>query len=98
VLYKFHKLTEKEVDIVVELIIKYYEITTRYPVYDKDLVSKLLFDVDVKRHIKEKYNIKDPVLQNYMTTFRKKKVIIDGLLNPNYIPPKEQFELKFVFL
>jgi hypothetical protein len=97
ILYKFHKLTNKELDVVVELIIKYYDIINKYPVHDKELVSKMLFDVSVKRMIKEKHHIQDAVLQNYMTVFRKKGVIVDGLLNPNYIPPLEPFEIKIEF-
>lgn len=95
-LHHFHGLTDKELDILVELILKYYEITTK--VTDIKMVNQLLFSVDTKREIKKKLNIKDPVFQNYMTAFRKKQVIKDSGINLSYIPPREQFEIKFLFL
>lgn len=95
-LHHFHGLTEKEIEILVELILKYYDITSK--VNDAKMINTLLFSVDTKREIKKKLNIKDPVFQNYMTTFRKKKVITDSGLNLSYIPPREQFEIKFLFL
>jgi hypothetical protein len=97
-LYNLHKLTEKEVDIIVEFILRYYDIIAKYPVHDDELISKMLFDPSVKKKIKDKYNMKDTVLQNYMTVFRKKGVIKGNMINKSYIPPKESFELVFKFI
>ena len=97
VLYKFHKLTDKETDIVIDLIVKYYDIITKYPVHDEELINKLLFNIDVKKEIKQKHNLKDAVFQNYMTIFRKKGIIKDKGLNKYFIPPMDPFEIKMIF-
>jgi hypothetical protein len=97
-LHKWHSLRDKEIDILVELILKYYEIVNKYPVHDDLLINKLLFDIDVKKNIKVKFNMKDGVLHNYLTILRKKGALKDKGINPSYIPPKESFELKLVFL
>jgi len=97
-IYKFHKLTDKEVLILIEFIVKYYEIITKYPVHDAELVNKLLFDIDVRKKIRTKLNIKPGVFENYLTSFRKRGVIVEKGLNPAYIPPKEPFKLEITFL
>jgi hypothetical protein len=99
VIYKFHKLTDKEIAILVELVLQYQEIQTKYAsTKDTDLFNKLLFDVDVKKKIKEKLQIKDSVFQNYLTVFRKKGVIKDNKLVVHFIPAIEPFDLIIKFL
>lgn len=99
IIYNFHKLTDKEIDILVELIVNYQLIELKYPtVKDPELFNRLLFDPTVTKKIKEKLQIKDSIFQNYMTTFRRKKVIEGRVLNPNFIPPKETFDLTFRFI
>lgn len=96
-LHKFHKLTDKEVEILVELLLRYYDIIKKYPVHDDELIGKLLLDIEIKKRIKTKLNIKDSVFENYMTKFRKQGVLKDRVINKSYIPPLEPFELKIMF-
>lgn len=99
VIYKFHKLTDKEIDILIVLVLCYYEIQTKYAsTNDTDLFNKLLFDVDSKKKIREKLQIKDSVFQNYLTVFRKKGVIKDNKLVVHFIPAIEPFDLIFKFI
>jgi len=99
-LYKFHKLTDTEISIVVEFTLAYYKIadTFKEGTNSRHLINKLLFDTDSRKQLQESLNLKEDVFNNYLSKFRKKKVIVDNMLNPNYIPPPGKFtlELKFV--
>jgi predicted RNA binding protein with dsRBD fold (UPF0201 family) len=96
--YKFHKLTDKELDILLVFVMKFYSLLHKYNTKDLDLVNKLLFDVDIKKEIREELGIREGVFDNYLTIFRKKGVIKGKTLNPSYLPPEEPFELHFKFL
>jgi len=98
-IYKFHKLTDKEIEIVVELIIQYYKVsqTLRDP---KDIatLSKLLFSTEVRKEIRDTLGIKEDVFNNYISKLRKKGVVVSDTLNPNYIPPYGKFALTLNFI
>lgn len=99
VIYKFHKLTDKEIDILVELVLAYQNIQAKYPtVTDTDLFNKLLFDTANKKEVRDRLQIKDSVFQNYLTVFRKKGVIKDNKLVVHFIPAVEPFDLIFKFI
>ena len=99
-IYKFHKLTDKEIDIVVEFILSYYEISGTFKEAGKsrELINKLLFDTDNRKILQKKLDLKEELFNNYLSKFRKKGVLINDMLNPNYIPPPGKFilELKFI--
>jgi hypothetical protein len=97
-IYSFHKLTDKEMEILTQLIYHYQLIEQKYStVKDPELFNRLLFDTQVTKQIKEKLHVSDPVFQNYMTTFRKKGVIVGRSINPRFLFPKEPFNLTFIF-
>lgn len=94
ILYKFHKLTDKEIEIATEIIMSYSTILKRH---GKEIADKLIFDTENKKTIRNKLQISDPVFQNYLTALRKKKVIVGKTIASSYIPPLEDFNLKFMF-
>lgn len=99
-IYKFHKLTDKEIDIVVEFILTYYEISVTFKEASKStkLINKLLFDTDNRKMLQQKLGLKEEVFNNYLSKFRKKGVLINDMLNPSYIPPAGKFTLELNFV
>jgi hypothetical protein len=98
VLYKFHKITDKEMTIFLELVYKFYDIQRRLNnTQDTKSINKLLFDLESKQEIQQKLNIKDAVFQNYMTVFRKKGVILNNQIHPLLVPPAGEFTLAIKF-
>jgi len=96
VLYQFHRLPDKELSLLVELI--YYYLKFFYKYNDEELAYKLLYDLDTKKEIRKNLeNMKDPVFQNYLSTFRKKKIIIDKRIVKQFIPPVNNFDLVISF-
>jgi len=98
-IYKFHKLTDTEITIVVEFILSYYEIadTFKKGTNTRVLINKLLFDTDNRKKLQETLGLKEEVFNNYMSKFRKKGVLVDDMLNPNFIPPPGIFALELNF-
>jgi len=98
ILYKAHNLTNKQLDILLRLILKYQEIEKKYsPLKDTDLFNRLLFSADSRKEIRDLLGINDNVFQNYFSALRKKKVIKNNKLVTQYVPPLDDFELVFVF-
>ena len=83
VLYKFHKLTDKEIDTLAEIIIKYKQLEIKY---DKDVASKLFLDKDSRKEIREKLKMEDQVFRNYLVVFRKKGILIQTGIIKGFIP------------
>ena len=80
----FHRLTKQKKDVLSLLLYnyyKYYKITE-----DQKIIWKMVFDIDTRESIKEDLDINDPVFQNILSFFRKKKIIIDKRINKIYIP------------
>ena len=94
VLYQFHKLTDKEVEITTELVMSYSLLLKRY---DKDVANQLIFSTENKKKIRAVLGMDDPIFQNYLSNLRKKKVIVDKTISPQYIPPAKDFNLIFKF-
>lgn len=94
--YKLHNLTDKEQEVLINFIIEYYEISKN--VKDPKMVNIVLFDKDTKEKLAKKMKIQKGVFDNYLSTFRRKNVIIDNNLNPSFVPPQEAFEIAFRFV
>jgi hypothetical protein len=95
VLYQFHKLTDKEINLLTELIFYYTDYVDQYG--DK-LANKLLFDKDTSIQIRKNLdNMADTVYRNYLSNLRKKNVITGRTLNTKFIPPLNNFELSVSF-
>lgn len=81
----FHKLTNKEIDVVALLL--YYHDEYKNETKNKKMLWKYVFDYETKMLIKKELdNMKDQILQNILTSLRKKKVVINNKINPVYIP------------
>lgn len=95
----FHGLTPQQQSVL--SLFLYYHYKFKKEITNNKILWKLVFDYETKRLIKEELGVKDSVLQNILTTFRKQNIIIDGKINPLYIPELEEdakdFKVIFYF-
>ena len=55
-------------------------------VKDPDILDKVLMSEDTKRIVREECNITLPHFQVIMGKLRKNQIIVDGKINPRFIP------------
>jgi len=95
-LYKFHHLTNKEMQLLVELIIINSDLVTNH---GEDIASKLLFHKDNKIKIMKSLDgMTSPVFHNYLSNLRQKKVISGKSIVKTFIPPTEDFKVIISFI
>lgn len=83
-LQPFHHLTEREMEVATSLVKQRYELSK--VVSDNDILDRLVMSEDTKRKVREECNITLPHFQVIMGKLRKNNIIVDGKLNPRYIP------------
>ena len=80
----FHKLTDREIDVITSFVKQRYELSK--VITDSDILDKVTMSEDTKRKVREECGITLPHFQIVMSKLRKSKVIIDNKINPRYIP------------
>ena len=80
----FHKLTERETDIMAAFLKQRYELSK--VVSGQDILNKLTMSDDTKKKIREECNISQAHFQVIMTKLKKSKMIENGNINPRFIP------------
>lgn len=80
----FHKLTDREIDVIAAFVKQRYELSK--VIKDNEILDKVTMSEDTKRKVREECNITLPHFQVIMGKLRKNKVIIDGKINPKFIP------------
>ena len=80
----FHKLTEREIDVITSFVKQRYELSK--VIKDNEILDKVTMSEDTKKKVREECNITLPHFQVIMGKLRKNKVIIDGKINPKFIP------------
>ena len=83
-LQPFHHLTEREMEVATSFVRQRYELSK--VVSDNGILDKLVMSEDTKRKVREECNITLPHFQVIMGKLRKNNIIVDGKLNPRYIP------------
>ena len=83
-LQPFHHLTEREMEVATSFVKQRYELSK--VVSDNDILDRLVMSEDTKRKVREECNITLPHFQVIMGKLRKSNIIVDGKLNPRYIP------------
>lgn len=95
----FHKLTDREIDVITSFVKHRYELSK--VIKDADILDKVVMSEDTKRKVREECNITLPHFQVIMGKLRSSKVIIDGKINPRFIPNIEEedgfFKLLLLF-
>ena len=83
-LQPFHHLTEREMEVAASFVKQRYELSK--VVSDNGILDRLVMSEDTKRKVREECNITLPHFQVIMGKLRKNNIIVDGKLNPRYIP------------
>lgn len=83
-LQPFHHLTDREMDVITEFVKLRYELSK--VIADNEILDKVTMNEDTKKKVRERCNITLPHFQVIMGKLRKNNVIIDGRINPRYIP------------
>lgn len=95
----FHKLTDREIDVITSFVKHRYELSK--VIKDDNILDKVVMSEDTKRKVREECNITLPHFQVIMGKLRSSKVIIDGKINPRFIPNIEEedgfFKLLLLF-
>lgn len=98
-LQPFHKLTEREIDVITSLVKQRYELSK--VIKDDEILDRVTMSEDTKRKVREECNMTLPHFQVIMGKLRKSKVIIDNKINPRFIPnireDSETFQLLLLF-
>ena len=80
----FHHLTEREMDVITSLVKHRYELSK--VISDSEILDKVTMSDDTKRKVMQECDITLPYLQVILGRLKKNRVIIDGKINPKYIP------------
>ena len=84
----FHNLTEREMDVIASFVKQRYELSK--VIKDNEILDKVTMSEDTKKKVREECDISLPHFQVIMGKLRKNKVIIDGKINPRYIPSVDE--------
>lgn len=84
----FHKLTAREMDVATAFVKQRYELSK--VIKDPEILDREVMSEYTKRKIREECNITLPHFQVIMGKLRKNQIIIDGKLNPRFIPNIEE--------
>lgn len=83
-LQPFHKLTDREMDVIASLVKQRYELSK--VIKDIDILDKVTMSEDTKKKVRKECNITLPHFQVIMGKLRKNKVIVDNKINMRFIP------------
>ena len=89
----FHNLTEREMDVITSFVKQRYELSK--VIKDNEILDKVTMSEDTKKKVREECDISLPHFQVIMGKLRKNKVIIDGKINPRYIPSVDEENSSF---
>jgi hypothetical protein len=79
-----HSLTNKEKDVIASLLKNRFELSSL--ISDPVLLDKWLMSDDVKKKVKEECGVSEAFFQVILGKLRKTNMIIDGRINPKFIP------------
>lgn len=80
----FHNLTDREMQVASSLLKRRYELSK--VIQDEVILDKVVMSEDTKKVVREECNISLPHFQVIMGKLRKNKVILEGKINPRFIP------------
>jgi hypothetical protein len=80
----FHNLTDREMDVIASFVKQRYELSK--VIKDKEILDKVTMSEDTKKKVREECEISLPHFQVIMGKLRKNKVLVEGKINPKYIP------------
>ena len=95
----FHNLTDREIDVITSFVNQRYELSK--VITDNAILDKVVMSEDTKRKVREECGVTLAHFQVIMGKLRKNKIIIDGKINPRFIPNidenSDSFQLLLLF-
>jgi hypothetical protein len=92
----FHKLTERETDVMAAFLKQRYELSK--VIKDQEVLNKYTMNEETKRKVREECGITQAHFQVIMTKLKKSKMIENGRINPKFIPRVEEDAKNFLLL
>ena len=80
----FHNLTDREIDVITCFVKQRYELSK--VISDEDVLDKVVMNEDTKRNVREECQVSLPHFQVIMGKLRQNNVIVNGKINPKFIP------------
>lgn len=80
----FHNLTDREMQIASTFLKRRQELSK--VIQDDSILDKVVMSEDTKKAVREECNISLPHFQVIMGKLRKSKIILNGRINPKFIP------------
>lgn len=92
-----HNLTPEEIKVLAMFLSERNELQDK--IIDEDLMNEHLFGTKIRKKIEAAMNYETTRLPNILSTMKKKGAIIDGKINPMFIPniSKDFNSYKIVF-
>ena len=95
----FHHLTDREIEVITSFVKHRYELSK--VISNVEILDKVAMDEDTKKKVMEECQITAPYLQVILGKLKKNKLIVDGKINPRYIPniieEEDSFKLMLFF-
>ena len=95
----YHKLNKREIDFAASFVKQRYELSK--VIKDSEILDRVTMSEDTKKKVREECNITLPHFQVILGKLRKNKVIVDGKINPKFIPninaDNDAFQLLLLF-
>jgi hypothetical protein len=91
-----HHLTEREIDIITAFLQKRYELSKS--ILDPVMLDKYLMNEDTKAEIRDECKVSPAHFQVIMGKLRKSGIIVNGNINPRFIPNIKENEDTFQLL
>lgn len=79
-----HHLTEREIDIVTAFLKKRYELSKS--ILDPVMLDKYLMNENTKAEIRDECGVSPAHFQVIMGKLRKSEIVVNGNINPRFIP------------
>lgn len=95
-LQPFHKLTDREMDVITSFVKYRFELSKK--INDVDILDKVVMGDDIRKKVREECNLTLAHFQVIMGKLRKNKVIINGKINPKFIPNISEEDSSFKLL
>lgn len=94
-----HKLTSREIEVAAAFLKQRFNLSK--VISDQELLDKNVMSDDIKRKVREDCNITQAHFQVVMSELKKNKFIVNGRINPKFIPKltegSEYFQLMLLF-
>ena len=94
----FHKLTARERDVMARILVQYFKLKDNIP--DPEVLKEVMWSQTSRKDMRESLKMSQAHFQMILAKLREAGVLVDGDLNPKYIPhvdDQPMFMLSIVF-